>query len=352
VEGRHAAGVVWWERDGRRLVAPNLTPDHETGIGRWTDDMLARAIREGVSHDGRPLHPQMWYGSFRHLPDEDVAAVVVYLRSLPPVRNALPRTELREAELERIAAGLKPITAPVVAPPASTPAERGAHLLGLADCAGCHTSWHSPRMPGLFGGGNEIVREGQRAFGANLTPDETGLLYSVETFQAVMRTGRWNTLSPTMPWIAYRHLNDRDLADMHAALAAASPVAHAIDNREPPTQCAVCDGVHGGGERNVLRLPAPEKLAAATPARYAGRYRFEEYDESVVIELRDGALWFSVNGGEALQMIPTSATRFAVPGWTTPVEFDVDDDGRVKGFRAVGPWPDPYERRDAAAGAR
>ena len=43
------------------LTAPNLTPDNETGTGTWTDDMLIRAIREGISHDGRVLHRQMWY---------------------------------------------------------------------------------------------------------------------------------------------------------------------------------------------------------------------------------------------------------------------------------------------------
>jgi hypothetical protein len=72
-------------------VAPNLTPDNETGIGRWTDDMLIRAIREGISHDGRVLHPQMWYRSFRRLPDEDVEAVVAYLRSLEPVMSSVMR---------------------------------------------------------------------------------------------------------------------------------------------------------------------------------------------------------------------------------------------------------------------
>ncbi len=51
--------------DGRPwLVAPNLTSNPETGAARWTDDMLARAIREGIGHDGRALHPQMWYAAF------------------------------------------------------------------------------------------------------------------------------------------------------------------------------------------------------------------------------------------------------------------------------------------------
>src|SRR5712692_2770994 len=66
------------------VVAPNLTPDPETGSGTWSDDGLARAIREGVGHDGRALFPFMPYEHYRALSDEDLASIVVYLRSLPP----------------------------------------------------------------------------------------------------------------------------------------------------------------------------------------------------------------------------------------------------------------------------
>lgn len=66
-----------------RVVATNISPDPQTGAGTWTDDQLARAIREGVGHDGRALFPLMPYPDFRSLSDEDVASIVVYLRSLP-----------------------------------------------------------------------------------------------------------------------------------------------------------------------------------------------------------------------------------------------------------------------------
>src|SRR5262249_32150461 len=68
-----------------RIVASNLTPDRETGVGNWTDDELARAIREGVGKDGRALFPLMPYRLFRSMSDEDLASVIVYLRSLAPV---------------------------------------------------------------------------------------------------------------------------------------------------------------------------------------------------------------------------------------------------------------------------
>ena len=66
-----------------RIIAPNLTPDKETGAGTWSDDAFARAIREGIGHDGRALFPIMPYQHYRTMPDEDLASVVVYLRSLP-----------------------------------------------------------------------------------------------------------------------------------------------------------------------------------------------------------------------------------------------------------------------------
>src|ERR1051326_2587220 len=56
-----------------RVVAPNLTPDPETGAGTWSDDALARALREGIGHDGRALFPMMPYEHYREMSDEDVA---------------------------------------------------------------------------------------------------------------------------------------------------------------------------------------------------------------------------------------------------------------------------------------
>jgi hypothetical protein len=89
-----AGGVMPYAGLPGRVVAPNLIPDPETGAGTWSDDQFARAIREGIGHDGRALFPMMPYARYRNMPDEDVASVVVYLRSLPPVRNALPKTEI------------------------------------------------------------------------------------------------------------------------------------------------------------------------------------------------------------------------------------------------------------------
>ena len=104
-----------------KIVAPNLTPDKETGAGDWTDDALARAIREGIGHDGRTLFPIMPYQHYRTMPDEDLASVVVYLRSLPAVRNPLPKTEIIFPVKYLIRNAPEPITAPVPQPDLSDP---------------------------------------------------------------------------------------------------------------------------------------------------------------------------------------------------------------------------------------
>src|ERR1700686_44138 len=121
------------------VVAPNLTPDTETGTGTWSDDALARAIREGIGHDGRTLFPLMPYEGYRHMPDEDLASVIVYLHSLPPVRNPLPKTEIIFPVKYLIRSVPEPITDPVPAPDLSDSVKRGAFLATIASCRDCHT---------------------------------------------------------------------------------------------------------------------------------------------------------------------------------------------------------------------
>ena len=91
---RLGAGLVWSAEGMPWLTASNLTPDPETGIGGVSDDAIVRAVREGIGFDGRALFALMPYGDFRRIPDEDLAAIVAYLRALPPVRNPLPKTKL------------------------------------------------------------------------------------------------------------------------------------------------------------------------------------------------------------------------------------------------------------------
>lgn len=67
-------------------VAANITQDPEWGIGAWTDEEIARAITQGISHDGTPLFPPMAFGYYARMTDEDVAALVAWLRTVPPLQ--------------------------------------------------------------------------------------------------------------------------------------------------------------------------------------------------------------------------------------------------------------------------
>ncbi|HEX6465091.1 MAG TPA: c-type cytochrome, partial [Vicinamibacterales bacterium] len=153
--GMELAGRNWAPEQVPFVTAPNLTPDRETGIGDWTDDQLARAIREGIGYDGRVLFPIMPYEHYRNMSDEDLASVIVYLRSLKPIRNPLPKSAV-PFPLNRLIMGVpQPVLEPVM-PDLSTPEKRGQYITILAVCTDCHTPMDDKgnKVPGMeFAGG-------------------------------------------------------------------------------------------------------------------------------------------------------------------------------------------------------
>lgn len=70
-------------------ISANITPHRDTGIGKWTDAQIKRAITQGVRADGSPLNPPMGYAYYARMTPADLDAVVAYLRSLKPVKNAV-----------------------------------------------------------------------------------------------------------------------------------------------------------------------------------------------------------------------------------------------------------------------
>jgi mono/diheme cytochrome c family protein len=238
------------------VVAPNLTPDPETGIGTWTDDQLARAIREGISHDGRALFPIMPYEKFHAMSDEDLAAVIVYLRSLPPVRHELAKTAVPFPLNRLINSAPEPVTAPVSAD-LSTPEKRGAYIAQMGVCADCHTTRDDKgnvRAGMAFAGGTAMPFGSRKTvYSANLTPGVNGIPYYTEDlFIETIRTGkvRSRKLDAMMPFELYKNMTDQDLKDLFAYLKTLTPVDHYVDNSLPPTFCPKCGLTHGGGERN------------------------------------------------------------------------------------------------------
>jgi mono/diheme cytochrome c family protein len=106
---------------------PNLTPDDETGLGKWSEADIAKAIRTGVRPDGRQLIPIMPYGWYSKLTEEDALAMAAYLKSLAPVSNKVPgpfgASETPTGPYQTVVFPKAPGAAPELsAPPASDPA--------------------------------------------------------------------------------------------------------------------------------------------------------------------------------------------------------------------------------------
>jgi mono/diheme cytochrome c family protein len=184
--------------------AANITPDIETGIGAWTDGEIVRAIREGVRHDGGILFPIMPVDPLSGLSDDDALAIVSYLRTLPPVRNAVPKKEPSLFAKTLITLGvigpLKEQTTPILAPQRAVTAEYGAYVARHASlCSDCHTPRNlqdgSFYYDSLLAGSS--FRFGDKgidsvfSYAANITPDnETGIgKWSEEEFIRMLRTG-------------------------------------------------------------------------------------------------------------------------------------------------------------------
>jgi hypothetical protein len=239
-----------------QVFAPNLTSDPETGAGNWSDDQLARSIREGVGHDGRALFPFMPYPDFSHMSDEDLASVIVYLRALPPIKKQRQPTQLIFPVKYLIRSVPQPINAPVPEPDVSTPEKRGKYLVTIAGCTECHTpaDAHGQLLPGMdFSGGFVLEGPWGRVASANITSDPSGIPYYDEAlFTQTLRTGfvRVRKLSQIMPWHTYRGMTDQDLAAIFAYVKTLKPVVHRVDNTLPPTYCKVCRQMHGGGDQN------------------------------------------------------------------------------------------------------
>ena len=239
-----------------QIVAANISPDPETGAGTWTDDQLARAIREGVGHDGGALFPLMPYQHYQHLSDEDLASIIVYIRSLPPVRQAQPSTKIIFPVKYLIRSVPQPVTAPVPEPDVSTPEKRGAYLVEIAGCADCHTPQdsHGQPLPGMdFAGGFVLQGPWGRVASANLTPDPSGIpYYDQALFTQVIRTGyvKARPINQIMPWSEFRGMTDEDIAAIFSYLKTLKPVSHHVDNTEPPTYCKTDKQTHGGGNLN------------------------------------------------------------------------------------------------------
>lgn len=205
------------------VYAANLTPDAQTGIGSWTDDDIVAAIRGGHRKGGRLLVPVMPYEWFHDMGDDDALAVAHYLKSLPPVSNAIHQEINLVFKMGKPFVGAKAST-PTVAPPRGATVEYGQYLSQhVALCADCHTPrtkvMQKPERDHLFTG----MKHPPKGFPEkppNITMTGIGS-WNEDQFVKTLQTGvtpDGDKLNPFMPWPQYSRMSEDDLRAIYRYL--------------------------------------------------------------------------------------------------------------------------------------
>lgn len=181
--GCHSEGEAGFNAGGFKFEGPfgvaysrNITPDPETGIGKWTDQEIATAIRTGKSKDGSQLFPIMPYHIFTGMADQDVADLIAYLRTVPPIKNDVPDDQLKAP-----APPFTPKQPPATAPTAGL--ARGEYIVNnVAQCNDCHggqTATGDPDPAKFLGGNTEapnITSGNEKGVGAWSLPEIATIL--------------------------------------------------------------------------------------------------------------------------------------------------------------------------------
>lgn len=245
------------------VYAPNLTPDAETGLGRWTADAFWRALHHGRSADGRLLYPAFPYPQYTRVLREDADALFAYLQSLAPVRAPARPHQLEFPFNTQAALAVWRalyFRAGEWQPAADAPPEwnRGAYLVqGLGHCAACHSArnrWGGSIEEGLLLGG---ALEGWHA------PALGGRQMAQQDLVRLLQTGVAPTASATGPmaevvFSSTQYLAPADLQAMAVYLqtlpappAPSVALARASDallgEKVYTAHCAQCHGEQGEG---------------------------------------------------------------------------------------------------------
>ena len=225
-----------------KIVVPNITPDPDTGLGRWTDGEKIRAIREGISRNGRVLFPLMPYPAFRQMSDNDVEALVAYLNTLPPVRNPLEVSHV-DFPVSMFIKGVPKPAGTVRDRDLSKPEARGEYLALIGGCVECHTPMKRGQADNslLYAGGRKMEFANFSVTSANITPDdETGIgKWDLARFQQKFRAYKdyAEHESPKvgperftlMPWLNLSRLPDEDLEALYAYLRTVPAIEHRVE---------------------------------------------------------------------------------------------------------------------------
>ena len=225
VAGQELIGRLVDKNEAFTAIAPNITP--ASRIAEWSDAQLAVAIREGKRPDGSTIGPPMPFAMYRGLSDNDLKAVVAFLRTLPSAESDVGESEYH---IE-----LPPAYGPPVGSVADIPrgitAQYGAYLAGpVAHCMECHTPMgpNGPMLEKAGQGGFEFHGPWGVSIAPNITPHEDGLAEFTDSELAMMITqGKrpdGTMMLPPMPYGYLAQMTDDDMAAIIAYLRVLPPL--------------------------------------------------------------------------------------------------------------------------------
>lgn len=225
-----------------KIYASNITSHN---LSSWSDGELVKAITTGESKDGRALFPVMAYSRFGKMDEEDIYSIVVYIRSLQPIGNDIPATQLnfpvslinktlpKKANFQQI-------------PKESDTVKYGGYLVNAAGCVDCHSEMNKGKIvPGSeFGGGMEFKFPDGTLRAPNITMHKNGLgnwtkeafikrfkLYADSNYKAqVVGLSHLNT---SMPWSMYAGMKPSDIGAIYDYLKSLTPLDNKVQVRSP-----------------------------------------------------------------------------------------------------------------------
>ncbi len=241
------------------LPSRNLTP-HETGLKNKTDEEIRRALKQGIRTDGANLHVAMPAWIYTNMTDQDIDAIIAYLRTVTPVNQLIGP---RQPPWNDVPSPIPPIDPETIPKPRAdypdqAAANRGRYLAGMAGlCIDCHTPddmasgllidrtrfFQGNRAFPAFGLGLQSPPYPEIVYTSNVTPDlETGTgMYTVEQIKQIFKTGRDREnvvmCAPTHggPNTPYAALTDADATDLAHYVLSLPPVRS--------EETAQCDGI-------------------------------------------------------------------------------------------------------------
>ncbi|MCB1486402.1 MAG: c-type cytochrome [Bauldia sp.] len=237
VPGMEFAGGFHIVDKGIDAYSANITQDPETGIGTWTDEEIITAIREGTTPEGKIIFPPMPVPTYNNMSDDDVHAIVAYLRTIKPIHNEVPESTYQ------IPQQAMPPAKGAPAPDPSDKVAYGGYIVNaLSHCFECHTTPDANGVPdfknGLGGGGFMIqLAPGAVVATPNITSDpETGLgKWSDDDIKKALTQGidpDGVHLSPPMPFPFFANMTPEDLDAVVAYVRTIPPIVNKVERTD------------------------------------------------------------------------------------------------------------------------